>query len=67
MKIHNSGQIVNFFKILSDPAEGYGHLVNKIMAKEGEKTWRLDFLQEEEEDLWSLWCSMQAHANLQQL
>lgn len=32
----------NFFKILSDPAEGYGHLVNKIMAKDGAKRWSLD-------------------------
>lgn len=28
---------VNFFKILSDPAEGYGHLVNKIMTRRAKK------------------------------
>lgn len=33
----------NFFKILSDPAEGYKHLVNKIMASAGPKRWSLDF------------------------
>lgn len=32
-----------FFKILSDPAEGYGHSVNKIMAGDDWKTWRDGF------------------------